>query len=321
MPELPEVETIRRTIEPRIVDAHIIDFLIADPSITAPTSPDSLQDAVGATVRAVLRRGKHLILLLAGNSGIVLHLRMTGALFLCEPPAGMRVRAAISFSNGERLVFTDVRRLGKLQYYRDLKPLLSRLGQEPFDGDFTTESLRHSLSRHSIPIKAALLDQHVVAGIGNMYADEALFQAGIHPLTAANALTAPEVESLWCAIRLVLDHAITRQGASIDTYWIPNGERGSAHTAFCVAHRNGAPCPRCRTAIQRLMVRKRGAYFCPRCQSSPGEHATLQSAPMTEGGARHSEGAAVRTKDMNHPTAESASASDVSDPGTSTSVP
>ncbi len=321
MPELPEVETIRRTIEPRIVDAQIIDISLADPSITAPASPECLQDAVGATVRAVLRRGKHLILLLAGNSGLVLHLRMTGALFLCEPPAGMRVRAAICFSNGERLVFTDVRRLGKLQYYRDLKPLLSRLGQEPFDADFTAESLRRALVRHSIPIKVALLDQHVVAGIGNMYADEALFQSGIHPLTAANALAEEEVESLWRAIRLVLDHAITRQGASIDTYWLPDGERGSAHTAFCVAHRNGAPCPRCGTAIQRLMVRKRGSYFCPRCQPSPGQQAALQSPPLPESGTRRSQGAAARTQDTSHSTAESASTLDVSGPGTATSVP
>jgi len=133
MPELPEVETIRRAIEPRIVGAFITDVSLPDPSIAGPAGADSVQAAGGATVRAVLRRGKHLILLLAGNSGVVLHLRMTGALFLCEPPTGTRARAALSFSNGERLVFTDIRRLGKLQFYQNLKPLLLRLGPEPLD--------------------------------------------------------------------------------------------------------------------------------------------------------------------------------------------
>lgn len=266
MPELPEVETIRRYIEPQIVGATITGIELPDPSIVAPGGADSLQPAIGATVRAVLRRGKHLILLLAGNSGLVLHLRMTGVLFLCAPRGQMRVRAVLSFSNGERLTFVDNRRLGTIRYYGDLKPLLSPLGQEPLDPDFTPESMYNALSRHRIPIKAALLDQHILAGVGNMYADEALFEAQVHPLTPANELDRSEVSRLWSATRTVLNRAISRQGASVDTYWLPDGERGTAQTAFCVAHKKGVPCPQCGTSIERLMVRKRGAYYCPQCQ-------------------------------------------------------
>ncbi|MBN1151766.1 MAG: bifunctional DNA-formamidopyrimidine glycosylase/DNA-(apurinic or apyrimidinic site) lyase [Dehalococcoidia bacterium] len=273
MPELPEVETIRRGIEPRVVGAQITGISLVDPAIAAPNAPESLHAAIGATVRAVLRRGKYLILLLSSNSGLVLHLRMTGALFLCEPPAGVRVRAVLTFSNGERLSFADTRRLGKIQYYSDLKPLLQRMGQEPLDGDFSVESLHRMLSRHHIPIKAALLEQHIIAGIGNMYADEALFRSRVHPMKDASSLTHDEVARLQTAIRHVLEHAIARQGASVDTYWLPNGERGTAHQAFCVAHKKGAPCPSCGTPITRIMVRKRGAYFCPNCQATgPAGH-------------------------------------------------
>ena len=273
MPELPEVETIRRSVEPQIVGTLVDGIELIDPSIAAPNEPESLQAAVGATVRAVLRRGKHLILLLAGNSGLVIHLRMTGALFLCEPRDGMRVRAMLSFSNGVLLAFADNRRLGKLHYFRDLKPLLLKLGQEPLDADFTPEYLHGLLSHHRTPIKATLLDQHIVAGIGNMYADEALFESGIHPLVPANELDEWQIEHLWRAIRAVLERAIERQGASVDTYWLPNGERGSAHDAFCVAHRRGAPCPRCGTSIERVMIRKRGSYYCPSCQRGGPDNA------------------------------------------------
>lgn len=266
MPELPEVETIRRAIEHRIVGAQVTDISLPDPSIAGAGGEESLRPALGATVRAVLRRGKHLILLLAGNSGIVLHLRMTGALLLCEPPAGARLRAVLTFSNGERLAFIDQRRLGRMEYYPSLKPLLLRLGPEPLDADFTEESLHRALEKHSIPIKAALLDQRIVAGIGNMYADEALFLAGIDPLEPAGALASGEVHALWRAIRDVLTRAIDDRGASVSTYAQPDGQPGAAQFSFNVAHRKGEPCPRCGVPIERVMIRKRGACYCPSCQ-------------------------------------------------------
>ncbi len=273
MPELPEVETIRRAIEPCIVGARISDVSLLDPSIAGPEGPESLQAAVGATVRAVLRRGKHLILLLNGNRGVVLHLRMTGAILLQEPATKARVRAVLSFSNGEKLLFNDMRRLGTIRHYQDMKPLLQRLGPEPLDEDFTADSLKESLSRHRIPIKAALLDQHIVAGVGNMYADEALFLARIHPMTPARNLDIPRVASLWKALRQVLTDAIGSKGASVSTYALPNGEHGTAHFGFNVAHKKGEPCPRCGMALQRVMVRKRGSYYCPTCQPPSGDTA------------------------------------------------
>ncbi len=299
MPELPEVETIRRAIEPRIVGAHITAISVQDPSVAAPDGPESLQRAIGGTVRAVLRRGKHLILLQSGNSGIVVHLRMTGALFFREPPAGMRTRAVLSFSNDEQLLFADTRRLGKLRYYENLKPLLVRLGPEPLDEDFTAEAMGRVLSRHHIPIKAALLDQHIIAGVGNMYADEALFEARINPLAPADQLDQMQVQRLQESIRSVLRRAIERQGASVDTYWLPDGGRGTAHDAFCVAHRKGTPCPECGQPIERLMLRKRGAYHCPRCQplqvqETPVKRLSPQPSTPTNTSAKQRTSAATR---------------------------
>jgi formamidopyrimidine-DNA glycosylase len=275
MPELPEVETIRRALEPAVVGAHISGILLPDPSIAGPEGEEGLRVALGRTIRAVLRRGKHLILLLERNSGVVLHLRMTGALLLDEPVPQDRVRAVLQFSNGAKLTFVDMRRLGTIRYYEDLKPLLLRLGSEPLDIDVTWESLGAELSRRHIPVKAALLDQHILAGIGNMYADEALHRARIHPTTPADQVGQGQVRRLWQAIRDVLEEAIANQGASINTYRLPDGERGTAHTTFSVAHRKGAPCPKCGTPIERVMVRKRGAYYCPECQPAVREDGSL----------------------------------------------
>ncbi len=190
MPELPEVETIRRALEPALVGARIDAVELPDPSVAGPGGAEVLSSVIGNRVEAVLRRGKHLILLLDDRRGLVLHLRMTGALLLQEPEYHGRIRAMFSFSNGEELRFNDMRRLGTARVIDDVEALTGRLGPEPLGHDFTVEVLADSLSRHRLPIKAALLDQHVIAGIGNMYADEALFQARINPLAPANALLA-----------------------------------------------------------------------------------------------------------------------------------
>lgn len=269
MPELPEVETIRRAIEPLIRGQRLTALDIRDPSIMRGDASSLPSTITGVLVTDVIRRGKHLILLLEGGQAIVIHLRMTGALLLQEPGDARRVRAVLHFSNGTRLYFNDMRRLGTFTLVPDVGACCNRLGPEPLSDDFTPERMAQCLSRHRIPIKAALLDQHIVAGVGNMYADEALHDAAIHPLTQSNMLSPEQVRHLWQSIRDVLERAIACQGASIATYALPNGERGTAHDTFRVAHRKGAPCPRCGTAIQRLMVRKRGAYFCPGCQPPP----------------------------------------------------
>jgi formamidopyrimidine-DNA glycosylase len=164
-------------------------------------------------------------------------------------------------------VFSDRRRLGLIWLVDDANAVIGKLGPEPFDESFTPGILGQRLSRHHIPVKAALLDQSIVAGIGNMYADEALFAARIHPLRKADALSPKEVQTLYHCIRRVLQAAIGSKGASVDTYVRPEGELGTAHSDFKVAHKGGEPCPVCGCPIERALVQNRGTYFCPRCQS------------------------------------------------------
>lgn len=266
MPELPEVETIRRAIGPLICGRQLIDLELRDPSILRGDADALRSSILGTRVVEVARRGKHLLIIVEGGRGVVIHLRMTGALLLQEPDDPRRVRAVLHFSNGTRLYFNDMRRLGTITLVTDMDTCCRRLGPEPLSDEFTPDRLVQCLADHRIPVKAALLDQHIVAGVGNMYADEALHEAGIHPFTPANELDPEQAGCLWQAIRDVLQRAIACQGASIATYALPSGERGTAHDLFKVAHRMGAPCARCGTPIQRVMVRKRGAYFCPACQ-------------------------------------------------------
>ncbi len=266
MPELPEVETIRTAIEPLIRGERLIEIELRDRTIIRGDAEAFRSSVMNTRVTDVTRRGKHLLLLLETGRGIALHLRMTGSLLLKEPERPNRVRAVLSFANGTRLFFSDMRRLGTITPVESIEDYICRLGPEPLGDEFTPDRLACCLAKHRIPVKAALLDQHIVAGIGNMYADEALFEAGMHPLTPANALRDEQIFHLCQAIRAVLERAITCQGASINTYALPNGERGTAHDTFRVAHKQGAPCPECGATIARLMIRKRGACYCPSCQ-------------------------------------------------------
>jgi len=195
-----------------------------------------------------------------------MHLRMTGSLLLNPNEVDRYARAVFHFSSGHRLVFNDQRRLGLIRLVDDTDTVVCKLGPEPLDEDFTPEILGQRLSRHHIPIKAALLDQCIIAGIGNMYADEVLFAARIHPLRKADDLSSAQVRTLHKCIRRVLEAAIGSKGASVDTYIRPDGELGTAHFHFKVAHRDGQLCPACGTPIRRILVRNRGSYFCPCCQ-------------------------------------------------------
>jgi formamidopyrimidine-DNA glycosylase len=191
---------------------------------------------------------------------------MTGVLLLNPEEAARYARAVFHLSNGHRFVFRDRRRLGVMWLVEDADTVVCKLGPEPLDESFSAAVLRQRLSRHHIPIKAALLDQCIVAGIGNMYADEALFASRIHPLRKADDLSPKEVRTLHNCIRRVLRAAIGSKGASVDTYVRPAGELGTAHFDFKVAHKGGEPCPICGRTIERCVVQNRGTYFCPRCQ-------------------------------------------------------
>jgi formamidopyrimidine-DNA glycosylase len=267
MPELPEVETIKNELSPWVVGQSFTQVTILDTELVCGGFAEEIRRGlIGQKVESLERRGKYLIFHLSNGKSLIMHLRMTGVLLLNPRGVDRYARAVFHLSNRHRLVFSDLRRLGLIWLVEDADTVVGKLGPEPLDESFTPDILGQRLSRHHIPVKAALLDQSIVAGIGNMYADEALFGARIHPLRKANALSPEEVQTLYQNIRRVLRAAIGSKGASVDTYVRPEGELGTAHFDFKVAHRGGEPCPVCGSTIERVLVQNRGTYFCPRCQ-------------------------------------------------------
>lgn len=191
---------------------------------------------------------------------------MTGNLVLNCRNDDRFTRIVFRFDCDDELVFSDRRRLGRVWLIKSEKEIEDKLGVEPLTSDFTSSVLLKKVNGRQAPVKAVLLEQALIAGIGNMYADEALFVARIHPLKKASDLSTSEIKRLHKAIIHVLQVAVNHKGASVDTYKRPGGERGTAHTYFQVAHRRGEICPRCQKSIERIAVRNRGTYFCPECQ-------------------------------------------------------
>ncbi|MEE8637285.1 MAG: DNA-formamidopyrimidine glycosylase [Dehalococcoidia bacterium] len=267
MPELPEVETIKNELTPCVVGQSFTQVTILDTKLVCGSSAEEVRRGlIGQKIESLERRGKYLIFHLSNGRSLIMHLRMTGSLLLNHNEVDRYARAVFHFSNGHRLVFSDRRRLGLIQLVDDAKAVVGKLGPEPLNENFTSDILGQRLGRHHIPVKVALLDQGIVAGIGNMYADEALFAARIHPLRKADALSPEEVQTLYQSIRRVLGAAIGNKGASVDTYVRPEGELGTAHFDFKVAHKGCEPCPVCGSTIERCVVQNRGSYFCPSCQ-------------------------------------------------------
>jgi formamidopyrimidine-DNA glycosylase len=281
VPELPEVETIRRQLAP-IVEGRTLEHVeVLDPRWSRPLAPGELADALrGRRVHALRRRGKYLLWDLEGDVHLAQHLRMTGSV-LVEPdpePLHTRVRIALGPAGGAgalpgRLVIVDPRRFGTGELLlggdRLEEFLAARLGVEPFDAAFTGEHL-HALTRgRRAPIKALLLDQRLVAGVGNIYADEALFRAGIHPLRPAGRLSRAQCATLRDAVIEVLEAGIEARGASIDDFRHVDGVQGSFQDRFRVYQRAGEPCVRCATTIEKSVVAGRGTYACPSCQPRP----------------------------------------------------
>ena len=267
MPELPEVETIKNELWPWVVEQSFTKVTILDAKLLCNCSTREVcRELIGQNVERLERRGKYLIFHLSNGKSLIIHLRMTGILLLSPKEVDRYARAVFHLSNGYRLVFSDRRRLGKIWLVDDADAMIYKLGPEPLDEGFTPDILQQRLRRHHIPIKAALLNQCIVAGIGNMYADEALFTAQINPLKKANDLSSEEVQTLYHCIRRVLGAAIGNKGASVDTYVRPEGELGTAHFDFKVAHKGGESCPICGCTIERIPIQNRGSYFCPQCQ-------------------------------------------------------
>jgi formamidopyrimidine-DNA glycosylase len=265
MPELPEVETIRNELAPRIINHTVTAVTLFDEKIVRQPSVEEFNSRlIGEAITGVGRRGKYLLLSLTSGQTLVIHLRMTGSLWL-KPPDRF-VRAVIHFNGGVKLYFRDPRKFGVMWLVEDKNSVTDKLGPEPLEAKFTAKTLAEALSGRTAPIKALLCDQSFIAGIGNMYADEALFLAKIHPMRAGGSLSEEEIERLYQAIRQVLAAAIGDKGASVNTYFRPDGQIGTAHFQFRVAHRRGESCPVCGTPLERITVRNRGTYFCPKCQ-------------------------------------------------------
>ena len=268
MPELPEVETVRRSLAPHLEGRTIAAAEITDPRLTRPEPPAAVAARLrGERVGVLGRRGKYLLIGLASGVTLVVHLRMTGNLLWLADPAEMPfTRASLLLDDGTSVTYTDVRRFGTWTLSHDPAALLRpTLGPEPL-GDWTALDLRRSLAGRATPVKAALLDQRTVAGIGNIYADEALFRAGIHPLAPAGRVGAVRAARLHAAVREVLAEGIEAQGASIRDFRTPDGGYGSAQERFRVYGRGGQPCDRCGGVLARTVVAQRGTVYCARCQ-------------------------------------------------------
>jgi len=276
MPELPEVETIaselrRSLVGGRVTRVHVLwSRTIAQPdaAVLADLLPGQVFTGVG-------RRGKYLLLGLDSGDTLIVHLRMTGRLELLpgDSPAlaDTHIRAWFELADGRNLAFTDQRKFGRIWLVGDVAQVIGKLGPEPLDWRFTPDDLAERIRPRRVAMKALLLDQTAVAGLGNIYADEALFLAGIHPLRIGASLTDAEIGRLHDAIRQVLGEAIGERGTTLRDYRPAYGAEGAYQNRLRVYGQPDQPCPRCGAAIQRIRVAQRSTHFCPVCQPTRGE--------------------------------------------------
>jgi formamidopyrimidine-DNA glycosylase len=268
MPELPEVETIRRQIEPELVGRRIESVDVLDERLTRPEPAASVERAcAGRRIEAVERRGKYLMLGLEDGRWLVMHLRMTGNILLAEPREDiLYLRAVFRLEGGRALLFTDARRFGTAVVLDedDVDEYMAlRAGIEPLSSELTAESIGALAEGRRAPLKSFLMVQSGIAGIGNIYADEALWRAELHPLSPAGSMRPEHWKRLREGIVATLETGLRNGGASIDDYRDARGAEGSMQDEFCVHTREGLPCYRCGTEIRRIVVGGRSTYFCP----------------------------------------------------------
>lgn len=280
MPELPEVETIRIGLAPVLTGRRIEEVRILDPRLTRPEPPEEVEARLaGRRVESVLRRGKYLIVELSSGDHLLVHLRMTGSFRYSRTgdlPDDPHRRAVVSLDDGSDVAYRDVRRFGTWHVLErdELDAYLGeRLGPEPFASTFTAARLAASLAGRRAPVKAVLLDQRAVAGVGNIYADEALWLARVGPERAGLSLDVAEVRALHRGVRAALRAGIDRQGATLRDYRDPSGGSGTMQDELRVYGRDGEPCRRCGATIAKTRLAGRGTWFCPVCQS-PGATGT-----------------------------------------------
>jgi len=265
MPELPEVETIKRDLQKKVIGKKIIavevhhDKVIKEPSLT-----EFKKEIVGENVKDIIRKAKVLIFVLKDNKFLIVHLRIAG--WLLYGDKNEKARVIFHLSDGKYLNYMDQRVLGELKLRKDYKDLefIKRLGPEPFDID--AKYFQNMLSGRKTKIKVLLLDQSLICGMGNIYAQEALFLAKIDPRRPANSLSSKEAKLLLDKIILVLKEGIKYRGSSVDSYRDTNGKKGGMEERLKVYNRKGKPCFACKGLITKISLGSRGTCFCPRCQ-------------------------------------------------------
>src|SRR5687768_5856253 len=264
MPELPEVETITRKLKPELVHKTILEADLRWPRTLASPSAKKFREQIkGQEILHVGRRAKYLDISLS-EFNLLIHLRMSGDLFIKEGKIKPEKhdRLILRLSGDRSLVFNDTRKFGRVWLTANPESVLGKLGPEPFSKGFTSQWLHAALHNKHRQLKPLLLDQTFLAGLGNIYTDEALHIAKLHPLAVSDSVTAQQARGLQGAVRRVLKEGIRRNGASID--WVYRG--GEFQNHFRVYDRKGKPCPVCGTTIERILVGQRSTHYCPKCQ-------------------------------------------------------
>lgn len=270
MPELPEVETSRRGIEPHIVGSRISRVIVRERRLRWPVSSDVDRNLPGQIVTSVTRRAKYLLINMKHGTAI-LHLGMSGSVMIVDhdTPAGVHDHVDIQFATGKTLRFRDPRRFGSLHWAQDATRhwLLQKLGPEPLSDDFDGDYLRQKSRGRRVSIKQFIMNAQIVVGIGNIYASEALYLAGIHPLRAAGRISTQRYHRLSTSIKDILGKAIEAGGTTLRDFYGSDGEAGYFQQQLEVYGRKGEPCRRCITSITMIVQAQRSTYYCKRCQS------------------------------------------------------
>jgi formamidopyrimidine-DNA glycosylase len=273
MPELPEVETVRRRLMTCLPGMLVRDVTLNDAAVSEQSEMELRRLLCGRRITGLRRRGKYLLVDLGGSTAVI-HLRMTGQLLFRPEPDERPARFVWHLEPAAELHFQDVRRFGRLWAFEpaaeDAFFAARGMGPEPFGPDFTVAYLRAALRHRRAPLKSFLLDQRRLAGVGNIYADETLFRARLHPLRAAGSVGSREARRLHACLLETLQAGIDHEGSSIESFVDPAGERGSFQEILSVYQRTGQPCRVCGTLVERLVVGGRGTHYCPRCQPRRG---------------------------------------------------
>jgi formamidopyrimidine-DNA glycosylase len=275
MPELPEVETYVRELQPLLAGRQVLSAQVLWPrTVASPSGDEFVARMAGQRFTTFGRRAKYMLLGLDGGDTLIVHLRMTGHLHVKEAVEAPDAHTHVLFDldDGRRLHYQDPRKFGRMWLTSDPEIVLRKLGPEPLSEQFSGEELARKLAGRKAAIKGLLLDQTLAAGVGNIYADEALFRAGLHPLRPGGILTPDEIDRLRAAVAMVLQEGIASAGSSLggsslQNYSRPGGQAGSFQDEHRVFRRTGQPCLTCGAPIERIVVGQRSTHFCPTCQA------------------------------------------------------